>query len=285
VASPPEGLHPTSAVGVVSQTASLAGLAGGGGESRSSARPLITAAALVIGDEILSGKVDDANVVVLARALRARGVLLRRVVVVGDDVDTIADEVRELSRKHDWLFTSGGVGPTHDDMTIEGVARAFGVPIVSSPEMESLLRAHYGARCLDGHLRMALVPQGAALEVSREIRWPTIRLRNVWLLPGIPEVFRAKLPVALAYLEGGIAFVSHAVYVKMDEGELRPLLDHVVRAFPDVSVGSYPKWVDPAYKTKITFDAQDAARVLAARDAFVSLLPEGEPQPAPPERG
>ena len=244
-----------------------------------------TAAALVIGDEILSGKVDDANVVVLARALRARGVLLRRAVVVRDDLDTIADEVRELSRKHDWLFTSGGVGPTHDDMTIEGVARAFGVPVVSSPEMESLLRAHYGARCTEGHLRMALIPEGAALEATREITWPTIRVRNVWLLPGIPEVFRAKLPVALAHLQGGTAFVSHAVYVKMDEGELRPLLDHVVRAFPDVSVGSYPKWVDPAYKTKITFDAQDGARVLAARDAFASLLPDGEPQPEPVERG
>ena len=132
---------------------------------------------------------------------------------------------------------------------------------------------------------MALVPEGASLESTREITWPTIRLRNVWLLPGIPEVFRAKLPVALARIEGRAAFVSHAVYVKMDEGELRPLLDRVVHAFPDVSVGSYPKWVDPAYKTKITFDAQDTARVLAARDAFVALLPDGEPQPAPPERG
>jgi molybdenum cofactor synthesis domain-containing protein len=244
----------------------------------SSARSLPTAAALVIGDEILSGKVDEANLVVLARALRARGVLLRRVVVVMDDVDTIAQEVRELARTHDWVFTSGGVGPTHDDMTIEGVAKAFGVPVVSSPEMESLLRAHYGPRCLEGHLRMALVPEGARLEVTGEIAWPTIRLHNVWLLPGIPEVFRTKLPVALAHLEGGRAFVSHAVYVKMDEGELRPLLDHVVAAFPDVSVGSYPKWVDPAYKTKITFDAQEAARVLAARDAFVALLPDGEPQ-------
>jgi molybdopterin-biosynthesis enzyme MoeA-like protein len=250
------------------------GRAGGAG----SARSLPTAAALVIGDEILSGKVDEANLVVLARALRTRGVLLRRVVLVMDDVETIAHEVRELSRTHDWLFTSGGVGPTHDDMTIEGVAKAFGVPVVPSPEMESLLRAHYGSRCLEGHLRMALVPQGARLEVTKEIAWPTIRLQNVWLLPGIPEVFRAKLPVALAHLEGGEAFVSHAVYVKMDEGELRPLLDHVVAAFPDVSVGSYPKWVDPAYKTKITFDAQDATRVLSAREAFVALLPPGEPQ-------
>ncbi len=242
-----------------------------------------TAAALVIGDEILSGKVDEANVAVLARALRTRGVLLRRVVIVMDDVEAIAHEVRELSRLHDWLFTSGGVGPTHDDVTIEAVAKAFGVRVVPSPEMESLLRAHYGSRCGEGHLRMALVPEGASLEVTREIAWPTIRLHNTWLLPGIPEVFRAKLPVALAHLTGGRAFVSRAVYVKMDEGELRPLLDRIVADFGDVSVGSYPKWIDPTYKTKITFDAQDEARVVAAQRAFVALLPPGEPQNIDPK--
>ncbi len=247
----------------------------------SRSRAPATAAALVIGDEILSGKVDEANVAVLARALRSLGVLLRRVVVVMDDVDTIAREVRELSSSNDWLFTSGGVGPTHDDVTIEGVARAFGVRVVSSPEMESMLRAHYRERCTDGHLRMALVPEGAALEVTAEVRWPTIRLANTWLLPGIPEVFRMKLPVVVAHLAQvleGPAFVSSAVYVKMDEGELKPLLDRIVAEFPDVSVGSYPKWLDSTYRTKVTFDATSPERVDAARGAFVALLPRGEPQ-------
>ncbi|HEV3189977.1 MAG TPA: molybdopterin-binding protein [Polyangiaceae bacterium] len=240
--------------------------------------PAATAAALVIGDEILSGKVSEANVQVLAQGLRDLGILLRRVVFVMDDVETIAREVSELSQTHDWLFTSGGVGPTHDDVTIEAVAKAFGVPVVSSPIMEAMLRAHYEQRCTQGHLRMALVPEGASLEVNREITWPTIRLKNTWLLPGIPEVFRMKLPVALAQLGRGRAFVSRSVYVKMDEGELKPLLDLVVAAFPDVSVGSYPKWRDPAYKTKLTFDGRDDVRVLAARDAFVASLPHGEPQ-------
>jgi molybdenum cofactor synthesis domain-containing protein len=240
-----------------------------------------TAAALVIGDEILSGKVEEANVGALSRMLRSLGVMLRRVVVVLDDIDTIAREVRELSRTHDWLFTSGGVGPTHDDVTIEAVARAFGVRVVSSPQMEALLRAHYRERCTEGHLRMALVPEGASLEVSDEITWPTIRLGNTWLLPGIPEVFRMKLPVVaglLARSARGMPFVSHAVYVKMDEGELKPLLDRIVAEFPDVSVGSYPKWLDPMYKTKLTFDATDGERVRAAQGAFVALLPGGEPQ-------
>jgi molybdenum cofactor synthesis domain-containing protein len=239
-----------------------------------------TAAVLVIGDEILSGKVEEANVAVLARTLRSLGVLLRRVVVVMDEIEAIVREVRELSRTHDWLFTSGGVGPTHDDVTVEAVAKAFGVRVVSSPEMEAMLRAHYKERCTDGHLRMALVPEGAALEVTAEVAWPTIRLENTWLLPGIPEVFRMKLPVVVARMSEhrGLAFVSHAAYVKMDEGELKPLLDRVVASFPDVSVGSYPKWHDPAYRTKLTFDGKDEPRVLAARDAFVATLPLGEPQ-------
>jgi molybdenum cofactor synthesis domain-containing protein len=237
-----------------------------------------TAAALVIGNEILSGKVDDANVGVLARTLRSIGVLLRRVVVVLDDVDAIAAEVSALAGSHDWLFTSGGVGPTHDDVTIEAVAKAFGVRVVSSPSMETMIRGHYGDRCTEGHLRMALMPEGASLETTAEVTWPTIRIRNTWLLPGIPEVFRMKLPVVVARLGDAGAFVSHAVYVQLDEGVLKPMLDRIVASFSDVSVGSYPKWHDPTYRTKVTFDGRDEARALAARDAFVASLPPGEPQ-------
>lgn len=237
-----------------------------------------TAAALVIGDEILSGKIEEANVVALARALRASGVALRRVVVVLDDVQAIAREVTALSTSHDWLITSGGVGPTHDDVTIEAVALAFGARVVSSPDMEAMLRAHYGPLCTEGHLRMALMPEGAALETTAEVSWPTIRMGNTWLLPGIPEVFRMKLPVVLAGIGPARAFLSRAVYAQLDEGVLKPMLDRVVASFPDVSVGSYPKWHDPAYRTKVTFDGRDEARVVEARDAFIASLPPGEPQ-------
>ena len=237
-----------------------------------------SAAALIIGNEILSGKVEESNLVVLARALRPLGVDLQRAIVVADDIDTIASEVRALSSAHDWLFTSGGVGPTHDDVTIEAVAKAFGVGVVTSPELEAMLRGHYKERITQGHLRMASIPEGAFLEVTDEVRWPTLRLRNTWLMPGIPEVFRMKVPVVVAHIGAGRRFVSFAVYTKMDEGELKPLLDRAVDAFPDVGIGSYPKWNDPAYKTKVTFDGQDEARASAARDAFVATLPPGEPQ-------
>lgn len=240
-----------------------------------------TAAALVIGNELLSGKVVEANLPVLARAMRELGVELSRVVMVMDDIDVIAREVRELAAAHDWLFTSGGVGPTHDDVTIEAVAAAFGVRAVVDPGLARMIRDHYGDATADGHLRMALVPEGASLESSEAVRWPTVRYQNVWLLPGIPEVFRMKLPVVverIAPLVRGGAFVSRAVYTQMDEGDLKPLLDAVVARHPGVSVGSYPKWRDPAYKTKITFDGRDPSRVDAARDAFVQTLPAGEPQ-------
>ncbi len=233
---------------------------------------------LVIGNELLSGKVEEKNVAALAKTLYTLGISLRRVVFVQDDIAEIAREVSALASTHDHLFTSGGVGPTHDDVTIEAVAHAFGVGVVESPTMAAMLRAHYGDRCTEGHLRMALIPEGAALETTADVRWPTVRFQNTWLMPGIPEVFQMKIPVIVAKLGAGSAFLSCAVYTKMDEGALKPLLDAIVLGHPDVSVGSYPKWLDPAYATKLTFDGRDQDRVHAARDAFLTLLPPGEPQ-------
>ena len=128
---------------------------------------------------------------------------------------------------------------------------------------------------------MALIPHGASLEVTETVRWPTVRIGNTWVMPGIPEVFRMKIPVIVQRLSEagrGPSFISHAVYTRMDAGDLKPLLDAVVAKFPDVAIGSYPKWMDPAYKTKLTFDGRDEGRVRAALDAFVATLPAGEPQ-------
>lgn len=238
--------------------------------------PPPTAAALVIGNELLSGKVQEANVAPLARTLRSAGVLLRRVVTVLDDVAEISREVRALSTSHDWLFTSGGVGPTHDDVTIEAVAGAFGVSVESHPALEAMIRRTYGERCTPGHLRMALVPRGAVLETTEAIDWPAVRLENTWILPGIPEVFRMKLPIVARRLLGAAPFVSYAVFTHMDEGDLKPLLDGIVHEHPEVDVGSYPRWLGAAYRTKVTFDGRDAPGVLAARDAFIARLPPGE---------
>ena len=237
-----------------------------------------SAAALIIGNELLSGKVADVNVHVLATTLRGLGIELRRVVMILDEIDVIEREVRELAAAHDYLFTSGGVGPTHDDVTIAGVARAFGVPVVQEPSLTKMLRDHYKERTTDGHLQMSMIPEGASLESHESLRWPTIRMKNTWLLPGVPEIFKMKLAVVAAHLSGGVGFLSRSVFTKMDEGDLKAILDAVVAKFPDVSVGSYPKWSDETYRTKLTFDGRDVARVDAARDAFVAMLPAGEPQ-------
>ncbi len=237
-----------------------------------------TAAALLVGNELLSGKVHEANLVNLARTLRALGVKLERAVMVPDDMKVIAAEVRALSDAYDVVFTSGGVGPTHDDITIEAVALGFGVRAVVHPEFEALLHTVYREKMTEGHLRMALVPEGAELIRHEETRWPTVKIKNVWILPGVPEAFRMKLAVVRANVRGAAHFVSREVFTKMDEPDLKPLLDRVVAGHPDVDVGSYPKWFDTRYKTKITFDATDEAKLEAAVGEFLSLLPEGEPQ-------
>jgi len=240
--------------------------------------PARTAAALLIGNELLSGKIHESNLVELARTLRAIGVRLRRVVMVPDEMDVIAAEVRSLGEAHDVVFTSGGVGPTHDDITIEAIAKAFGVPAVVDRTFEAMLESVYGDRMTEGHRRMALVPMGADLVIHEDVKWPTVRMKNVWVLPGVPEAFRMKLAVVRAHVRGSARFVTREVFTRMDEPDLKPLLDSVVAAHPDVDVGSYPKWFDSRYKTKITFDATDESKVEAALKEFLSLLPAGEPQ-------
>lgn len=236
-----------------------------------------TAGIVIIGDEILSGKFVEENAAFLIGELRALGVDLRRITVIPDDIEDIGATVLDASRRFDYAFTSGGVGPTHDDVTIEGVARAFGVVARTDETMAALLRATYGDRCTDGHLRMALVPEGSELASTPEVQWPTPVMRNVWILPGVPEIFRMKLAVVRECVRGPEPFVSHALFTQLDEAELKPLLDRVVAEHPDVEVGSYPKWFDPAYKTKITFDGRSAAAVQAATESLIGLLPPGEP--------
>jgi molybdenum cofactor synthesis domain-containing protein len=234
-----------------------------------------SAAALLIGNELLSGKVHEANLIELARTLRAIGIRLSRVVMIPDDVDVIAKEVRNLAADHDVVFTSGGVGPTHDDVTIEGISRGFGVAAVIDEKLRGLLASAYGDKLTDGHLRMALKPEGAMLMEGSDVKWPTIVHENVWILPGVPEIFRMKLAVVREHLRGQEPFYSRAVFTRLDEAALKPLLDAVVSEYPEVDVGSYPKWFDESYKTKVTFDARNTDRVDAACAAFVAQLPEG----------
>ena len=235
------------------------------------------AAALVIGNELLSGKIHEQNVVALARSLRALGIVLRRVVFIPDEVDLIEKEVRSLSSEFDVVFTSGGVGPTHDDVTIAAVAKAFGQAVETDETTAQMIREHFGDALKPGHLLMARVPAGCQL-VADEGKWPTILMHNVWVLPGVPEIFRMRLRAIKQHLAGGKPFVCREVYTNLDEGNLVPMLNEIVETFPSVDVGSYPKWNDPSYRTKLTFDGLDHDAVESAFEAFLAMLPPGEPQ-------
>ncbi len=235
--------------------------------------PLKTAAALVIGNEILSGKVAEANVVELARTLRLLGVRLCRVVTVEDEPTVIATEVTTLRTSHDVLFTSGGVGPTHDDVTVEAIARSFGVPVVTDGPTLALIERIYAERVTEGHRRMARIPEGACQVTLPDMPWPTTVMGNVWVLPGVPEVFRSKLAVVRSCITGACTFFSKAAYLSTEEPELVSLLDSLVAEYPDVLIGSYPVWSNPDYRTRITFDGPEAHRVELACDALLAALP------------
>lgn len=234
-----------------------------------------SAAALIVGNEILNGKVAEANLVELARTLRPLGVRLARASVLPDELPLLIAEIRSLSAAYPLVFTSGGVGPTHDDVTIEAVARAFDTQVVEDPRLAELIRGAYGDRVTPDHLRMALVPEGATLAPTIPGAWPTPVYRNVWMLPGVPEVFREKLDTVRAWVRGPAPFVSRSVYTRLEEARLKTLIDAVVAAHPEVEVGSYPRWFEPTYKTKVTFDARDADAVERGARAFLASLPDG----------
>ena len=242
-----------------------------------------TAAALIIGNELLSGKIADANIPVLARTLRQLGVVLERVVMLPDTFDLLVEEVQRWSAKCDHVFTSGGVGPTHDDLTMDAVAAAFDTSVVSSPEIEALLRGYYGDKITEGHLRMARIPAGAQLVTVAGSPWPTVLMDNTWVLPGVPQIFAMKMQVVAETLGTGAPFASARLFTTLDEGVLKPMLDAVVQAHPQVDVGSYPKWRHPHYKTQVTFDGFDAEEVAQARANLLERLPPAsivEPEPS-----
>lgn len=231
-----------------------------------------TAAALVIGNELLSGKIQEQNVQFLGKELYRVGIRLRRVVMCLDDVDTIVAELNPLRASHDFVFTSGGVGPTHDDMTLPAVAKAFGVPLRRAPEIESLIRAYHGERVTEAHLRMADAPDGSTFLSDDRVRWPTICVENVLVFPGVPEIFRMKFGAVRTHLSGGDRFYSHAVFTQCDEGEIAGLLATLEDRFEGVSIGSYPTFRDPEYRTKITFDGRDRSRLAEVAQAFVAEI-------------
>jgi molybdenum cofactor synthesis domain-containing protein len=222
---------------------------------------------------VLSGKTQDTNSYFLCQELRGLGVNVCRISVIPDDIELIGAEVASFARQFDFVFTTGGVGPTHDDVTITGIAHGFGVKVVRHPELERRLRARHGDNLNEARLRMAEVPAGAELLAGGSIYAPIVKLRNVYIFPGIPKVMRDNFfAIKESFREA--PFFLKLVYVKEGEGLIAALLNDLLKQFPELLLGSYPVLDNPEYKVKVTLESKDPAYVSAALQRFISSLPQ-----------
>ncbi len=236
-----------------------------------------SAGALLVGDELLSGKVRDANGAVLARELFSCGFRLRRIVVCPDEVEEIVDELRRMHASLDLVFTSGGVGPTHDDVTWAAVAEALERPLAPHPAMEAVLRAFYGKRFGRAHATMARLPGGAELLPLRGVPFPVVHVDRVLVLPGVPRFFEAKVRALRPWLRARSGAYLHSVWldVEASEGVLASVLREVAALDTRVGVGSYPRErEDGSWYVRVTFDSTNEDAVLAVRRTLRERLRE-----------
>ena len=221
-----------------------------------------TAALVVIGDEILSGRTQDKNVAQLAAWLNDQGIRLTEVRIVADDSPAIGEAVNALRAAHDYLFTTGGIGPTHDDITIDAIAAAFGVPVVDHPDARRILEDYYRSRpggLTDARLRMARVPQGAELIANSSSGAPGVKLGNVYILAGVPHIAASMIEALTGKLEGGRPMVSVTVGARAAESDVADLLRETEAAHPGVAIGSYPFVRDGGFGANFVIRSEDRA--------------------------
>jgi molybdenum cofactor synthesis domain-containing protein len=226
-----------------------------------------TAAMLVIGDEILSGRTRDANMHFLAGELTKHGIDLTEVRVVSDNAPAIVTAVKQLSDAYEHVFTSGGIGPTHDDITADCIAEAFGKHIDVRADAAALLQAHYdnaGQEFNDARKRMARIPDDATLIDNPVSVAPGFRLENVYVMAGVPSVFQAMVASVLPTLTGGAPLLSQTLRIERGEGDIAGPLAELAEEFSDLSIGSYPYQRNGAYGSNIVIRGTDGARIDAA---------------------
>ena len=231
-----------------------------------------TAGILVIGNEILSGKVVDTNSPYLCQELHTLGVDVQRIGVVPDDIEVISSDVAMFSRSFDHVFTTGGVGPTHDDVTIEAVALGLQRQVVVHPALEALLNAHWGDRPAASRTKMASVPEGAELLMEPDLPIPVLLVENVYIFPGIPQLFRRKFDSIKDRFKDD-PYHGRRVYLTARESDFSHLLDTLVSEFPDLMLGSYPEVGNPEYRVKLTLESKDLAYLSQAYKRLLALLP------------
>ncbi len=234
-----------------------------------------TAGILVIGNEILSGKVVDTNSPHLCQELYALGVDVRRIAVVPDDIDIIAQDVAAFSRQFDHVFTTGGVGPTHDDVTIEAVARGMQRRVVVNAELEAILNERWGDRPDAARTKMASVPEGAELLMEPDLPIPVLQLKNVYIFPGIPQLFRRKFE-SIKERFRDLPYHGRQIYLTARESDFSHLLDQLVEEYPELQLGSYPEVGNPEYRVKLTLESKDETYLSQAFNRLLDLLPSDD---------
>jgi len=236
---------------------------------------MTTAAAIIIGDEILSGKVRDANTAPLIDLFADIGVELQRISCIGDAEEDIIAEVRSCSERYDAVITSGGIGPTHDDRSVAAIAAAFGVGVERHPELVEMIHAWWGDRFTEAALRMADIPAGSRLIYSNDGLIPMVAFRNIYIFPGIPRLFAAKIEALRGVLEGSPQHRAD-IYLSADESAVADRMAAVDREFPKVKIGSYPRSEDEDHRVWVTLEAADAGSVNGAVDRLLEVLDDDD---------
>jgi molybdenum cofactor synthesis domain-containing protein len=241
-----------------------------------------TAALAVIGDEILSGRTQDLNVAQVARWLNEQGIRLAEVRIVPDDIGRIAETVNALRRTHDYLFTTGGIGPTHDDITVDAMAAAFGVSVIVHPEGRRILEDYYRDRpggLTDARLRMARVPEGAELIPNLSSGAPGVKMGNVYILAGVPNIAASMLAALAGKLEGGRPVVSVTVGARAAESDVAELLRETEDSNPGVAIGSYPFFKDGRYGANFVIRSEDGDLARRTGDELATRLRDAGYEP------
>ena len=231
-----------------------------------------SAGIVIIGNEVLSGKTRDTNSYFFCAELRQLGVEVQKISTIQDEIDIIGREVAEFSKRFDYVFTSGGVGPTHDDVTIEGVAHGFGIKVVRHPDIERRMRQRFGDQVNDARLSMANVPEGATLLATDAPFAAIVKIHNVYIFPGIPKILEERFHEIKEIFRDAPYYLKN-VYVRYGEGVIATILNDLLVKFPELMLGSYPVLDLPDYKVKVTLESKDSKYLDQALQAFVAALP------------
>jgi len=232
-----------------------------------------TAGVIIIGNEILSGKVRDINSHFFVCELRGLGVDVRRISVIPDEVDIIGREAAEFSRCYDYVFTSGGVGPTHDDVTMAGIAKGFGAKLVQHPEIEKLLTSKFKDNVNSALLKMAELPEGVEIICEQNMRFPVVAFKNIFIFPGIPDYMRNKFSFIKERFRSS-SFYLKKIYLNTHETDIAENLNVVVAEHSGVVFGSYPITGQPEYSVLITAESKSEGPLNNAVDDLISRLPQ-----------